>query len=43
MKLASENFIKRYNKNKVNFITIDGITALEKCLCKTFTKRLKKI
>ncbi len=43
MKLASENFIKRYNKNKVNFITIDGITCSGKSVfAKLLQKRLKK-
>ena len=39
MKLKKNNFLKKYNKNHVNFITVDGITCSGKSL---FANLLKK-
>ena len=39
MKLRKDNFLKKYNKNHVNFITVDGITCSGKSL---FANLLKK-
>ena len=32
MKLRKHNFLKKYDKNRVNFITVDGITCSGKSL-----------
>ena len=39
MKLRKNNFLKKYDKNRVNFITVDGITCSGKSLFANLLKR----
>ena len=39
MKLRKHNFLKKYDKNRVNFITVDGITCSGKSLFANLLKR----